>query len=166
MSLTHDTKRSQSVADKEEEGMATAPVTSYTEAARRHLLDAEMLFAGDRKANAGQLYGFVAECGVKALLIACGVPTDADGGIAKNPLRAHVPVLMDRVVAHGALIPDGLLSNRYMAMIGSAARLSDWSVDHRYYRESALPLLSLPAWRTAAHDVGKMLDQAKQDGVL
>lgn len=155
--------------------MSTAPVTSYAEAARRHLVDAEALFAGSRQANAGQLYGFVAECGMKALLIACGVPTDADGGIAKNdprkpdkphPLRAHVPVLMDRIVAHGALIPDGLLSTKYMAMIGSVARLNDWLVDHRYWRESALPLSSVAAWRKAAQDVGKMLDQAKEDGVL
>lgn len=147
--------------------MVIEPVTSYAEAARRHLVDAEMLFTGNRKANAGQLYGFVTECGMKALLIACKVPADGDGGIARNHrLRAHVPLLWDRIVFDGSLIPDGLLSTKYMAMIGSVACLNDWSVDHRYWRESALPISSVAAWRNAAQDVGKMLDQAKEDGVL
>lgn len=150
------------------------PPTSYAEAARRHLIDAEALFQSGRQANAGQLYGFVAECGLKALLIASGVPADADGGIAKNnpannkahPLRQHVPTLLDRIVAHGALIPDGALATKYMATLSSKNHLKDWSVDHRYWRESSLPLSSVPNWRTAAHEVGNMLDQAKEDGVL
>lgn len=156
--------------------MSTTPIppTSYSEAARRHLTDAEALFQSGRPANAGQLYGFVTECGLKALLIACKVPADLDGGIARNnasnnrphPFRQHVPVLMDRIVAHQTLIPDGALATKYMATISSVACLSDWSVDHRYWRESALPLSSVPTWRAAALDVGKMLDQAKEDGVL
>lgn len=138
------------------------------------MADAETLFQSGRPANAGQLYGFVAECGLKALLVACKVPTGPDGGIAKNnpanskqyPFRKHVPVLMDHIVAHHTLIPDGALATKYMATINSVANLKDWSVNHRYWRESALPLSSVPIWRVAAQDIGKMLDQAKEDGVL
>ena len=155
--------------------VALKPSTNYSEAARRHLVDAEFLFASNRKANSGQLYGFVAECGMKALLIACKVPTDIDGGIAKknplnpkkgHPLRQHIPVLMDSIAAYGALIPDGALAAKYMAIIYNVVHLKNWSIDHRYWRESALPLASVTAWRTAAQDIGKMLDQAKEDGVL
>lgn len=90
--------------------MSTTPLTvNYEQAARRHLTDAETLFNQGRMPNAGQLYGFAAECGLKAMLLACGVAPDADGGISKrHPLRQHMPTLTDRIASHGQLIPDGL----------------------------------------------------------
>ena len=154
---------------------ATNAQVNYAEAARRHLHDAETLFNRGRHANAGQLFGFAAECGVKAMLIACKVPADPDGGLPqshptklgkKHPLREHVPLLMDRIVQHGYLIPDGASATRYMAGLPSLTHLDNWSIDHRYWRENALPLASVADWRVAAVEVGTMLDQAKQDGVL
>ena len=159
--------------------MSAAPAThapvAYERAARRHLTDAETLFNQGRLANAGQLYGFVAECGLKAMLLACGVTPSADGGIpaehpakpAKpHPLRQHMPSLTGRIAAHGQLIPDGQQATRYMATMLSLGHFNDWSVDHRYWRDAALPLASVARWRHAAQEVSTMLDQAKQDGVL
>lgn len=147
--------------------------TQYREAAFRHLLDANMLLNEGRKANAGQLYGFVAECGMKALLIACGVPKYADGGIAERgaageriPFRKHMPFLWDNIVSSGSLIPDGILSTKYLAYVHSLSNFGDWSVDHRYWAEGALPHDSLNGWKAAAHDVAAMLDQAVEDGVI
>jgi len=48
----------------------------------------------------------------------------------------------------------------------SLIALQDWHVDHRYWRESALPLASWSAWELAAREVDAMLDQATADGVL
>jgi len=159
--------------------MSAAPVTptsvAYEHAARRHLTDAETLFKEGRLANAGQLYGFVAECGLKAMLLACGVRPSADGGIPRehpakpdkpHPLRQHMPNLTGRIAAHGQLIPDGPQATKYMATMPNLGHFSDWSVDHRYWRDTALPLNSVPNWRSAAREVSTMLDQAKQDGVL
>lgn len=159
--------------------MSTAPTTpvpvAYEHAARRHLADAETLFSQGRMANAGQLYGFVAECGLKALLLACGVVPDVDGGIPgkhpakpekQHPLRQHMPSLTGRIAAHGQLIPDGPQAANYMATMPNLGHFNDWSVDHRYWRETALPLASVINWRSAAQEVSTMLDQAKQDGVL
>jgi hypothetical protein len=147
--------------------------THYREAARRHLFDGDMLFDAHRKANAGQLYGFVAECGMKALLVACGVPEGADGGIAdrtpagvKIPFRKHMPFLWDNIVSNGVLIPDGALSAKYMAHVQSLICFDDWSVDHRYWEDNAFPHGSLVNWRSAAHDVAAMLDMAVEDGVI
>jgi hypothetical protein len=148
---------------------------NYAEAARRHLKDAEALYTSGRRANAGQLFGFAAECGLKALLIACKVPAGPDGGLPqvhptkpdrKHPLREHVPRLMDRIAQHGQLIPDGASATRYMARLPGLMHFNNWSIDHRYWRETALPLASVTDWRVAASEVGTMLDQAKQDGVL
>jgi hypothetical protein len=159
--------------------MNTAPTTpapvAYEHAARRHLADAETLFSQGRMANAGQLYGFVAECGLKAMLLACGVAPDSDGGIPwehpakpskQHPLRQHMPSLTGRIAAHGQLIPDGPQAAKYMATMPNLASFIDWSVDHRYWRDVALPLVSVAKWRSAAKEVSTMLDQAKQDGVL
>ena len=112
---------------------------------------------------------------MKALLLACGVAPDSDGGIpaahpAKqnkaHPLRQHMPCLTGRIAAHGKLIPDGPQAASYMATMPNLGHFIDWSVDHRYWRDAALPLASVAKWRSAAKEVSTMLDQAKQDGVL
>lgn len=43
---------------------------NYAAAARRHLSDGRILQGQGRHANAGQLFGFSVECGIKALLLA------------------------------------------------------------------------------------------------
>lgn len=159
--------------------MSTAPIApppvAYEHAARRHLRDADTLFNQGRLANAGQLYGFAAECGLKAMLLACGVAPGADGGVPddhpanpgkRHPLRQHMPSLTGRISINGHLIPDGPRATKYMATMPSLGHFHDWSVDHRYWREAAMPLTSVTSWRSAAQEVSTMLDQAIQDGVL
>lgn len=139
----------------------------YVAAARRHHQDAQTLFNQGRAANAGQLFGLAMECGLKALLLAAGIPPDKDGSLPdRQRFRRHMPELSDQINAIGHLIPDGKLANTYLAMIPSRSDFKNWSVDQRYWRDSALPLADLPAWATAATEVGNMLDQAPQDGVL
>ena len=147
----------------------------YAEAARRHLHDAVALYTSGRHANAGQLFGFTAECGLKALLIACKVPPGPDGGLSqkhpikpgnRHPFREHVPQLMDAIAQHGQLIPDGASATRYMAGLPSLNHFTNWSIDHRYWREQALPIASVAEWRDAAVEVGTMIDQLTQDGML
>ena len=143
------------------------PPVDYTGSARRHFTDAETLLTSGRTANAGQLFGLVAECGLKAMLVACKVQTDADGSIPKcHALRQHVPNLVCRVVSQGHLIPDGRLATAYMATMPSLNMFGDWMIDHRYWRDPALPLKSVAGWRIAAKEVLAMLDQATEDGVL
>src|SRR5690348_5450527 len=79
-------------------GTGTRPPTKpvdFPGSARRHLKDAELLEAANRLANAGHLYGYVAECGLKALLTWHGHPTDADGSPRRNSgFRVHVDDLV------------------------------------------------------------------------
>lgn len=104
---------------------------------------------------------------MKALLIASGVKPDADGSIPDHQkFRQHMPLLADRLNIHGNLIPDGPRANRYLAMVPGRASFSNWSVEQRYWHDAAVPLADLPAWATAATEMGNMLDQATQDGVL
>ncbi len=140
---------------------------NYAQSARRHFSDAEGLLQRGRAGTAGQLFGFAAESGLKAMLVACRVPTDADGGIPQgHRLRQHVPVLGDRLVTDGHLVPDGRFGSIYMARVNSLGNFQDWSIDHRYWADAALPVRSVPQWRLAAGEVMAMLDQASEDGVL
>ena len=145
----------------------TALPVDFIGAARRHYNDARLLMEHGRRANAGQLFGLSMECGLKALLIACGVPADDDGAVRSDgKFYKHMPFISGRIDTFGQLIPDGLLAQTYLAKIPGRKQFRDWSVDHRYYRESAVPLTSLPAWELAAKEMNEMLDQAKADGVM
>ena len=148
---------------------------NYVAAARRHLNDGRLLLEQGRRANAGQLFGFSIECGLKALLLASGVARGTDGGIAgedpnnpgkKHPLRTHMPSLSAKITTYDHLIPDGSQMTRYMAMLPSLQQGRDWHVDHRYWDESRIPLSSVPGWEQAAVEANDMLDQVQLDGVL
>lgn len=56
----------------------TLPV-DFVDAHRRHWADAELLFDHERLGNADQLYGFSAECGLKAVMTGLGMPLDPSG---------------------------------------------------------------------------------------
>ncbi len=140
----------------------------FKSAAKRHFADAEFLESQGRSANAGQLYGFTAECGLKALLVAHGVPTELNGDIRIRPktgYREHIPVL-SQAVATLTVFPDGRTATHYLSMLPGLASFNDWSIDHRYWIESVVPSGSLPNWREAARQVSGMLDVATVDGVM
>lgn len=141
----------------------------YPLAAKRHWYDAILLEDNRRTGNAGQLYGFSAECGVKALLVALGYPTDPDGSPAKPPagtlkVREHIHQLVRIIGAINSEIA-GRNGAKYTAMISNITKFSNWSTDHRYLADAAIPN-SLPVWKLAAEEVMRMLETASIDGVL
>ncbi len=147
---------------------AIARQFDFKAAARRHHHDAELLRNAGRGANAGQLYGFAAECGLKALMVAHGLPTEPSGDIQRKPksaFRAHMPEL-SQAVATITVFPDGRAATRYVSMLPDLSHFNDWSVHHRYWMESMLPSGSFPNWRAAAGQVSAMLDAATADGVM
>lgn len=139
----------------------------YSAAARRHFKDADLLNANGRSVNAGYLYGYVAECGLKALLVWHGYPTDAEGSVGRNApnFKLHVDALVDATTFPGVqLYLNGRSGAQYLAMIPSISDFSDWRVDHRYYRDSEVPA-SLAKWKAAAEEMARMLDYAKTCGL-
>jgi len=143
------------------------PVDFYG-SARRHIADADLLESNSRLPNAGHLYGYVAECGIKALLIGLGYPTDQEGSPARmRPnFRVHInDLLAPSTFMYLNLFLNGRAGAKYLALISGIRVFSDWRVEHRYYREAALPG-SLTRWKAAAHEVGRMLDHAKTHGII
>jgi hypothetical protein len=145
---------------------------NYFESARRHFHDAGVLLGGSRSANAGQLFGIAAECGVKAILVASKVPVDTEGSIDRLPgvkgkgFRDHWPPLAQALIDWAGAIPDSRTASTYLSALSNLAHFSDWRIDHRYWRDAALPLASVARWQAAAGEVMAALDQAKEDGVL
>ena len=65
----------------------------FHDAHLRHWQDAELLFRHDRWANADQLYGLSAECGLKAVMRRLGMPVGQHGVPTKREHKAHMPQL-------------------------------------------------------------------------
>jgi hypothetical protein len=138
----------------------------FRHSARRHYHDGELLMKNGRHANAGQLYGFTAKCGIKWLLVQAGYPSDpATGDIIKEKkrrFRAHIHELINNIHMVTVFL-DGRGASKYLAMIPSIGNFSDWKTDHRYYIDSALPP-SVERWRKAAREIMQMLDEAFMNG--
>lgn len=123
-----------------------------------------MLLDHERKATAGQLYGFAAECGIKSLLVWNGYPTDPiSGELAekKKKFRAHIHELVNNINTLQAFL-DGRGAAKYLAMIPNVSNFADWTTAHRYYTDAALPP-SLAKWREASREILQMLDEAMLD---
>jgi hypothetical protein len=156
-------QKENSPCSKWEDQMTT--IVDFYGAGRRHYEDAELLMNHTRLPNAGHLFGFAAECGVKALLVTHGLSTDpATGDLVETrpyKYKTHINVLISNVQAFQG--SQGY--SKYLGMMPNLRTFSNWDTSHRYYNESSIPA-SLTDWRTAAAEVIKMLDQAKLDGVI
>lgn len=145
------------------------PSVDYAASARRHLHDAQVLRQAGRDANAGQLFGFTVECGLKAALVATGlVPvTDVAGNIPpKSPWRKHMPDL-GHLITQTGVQTNGRLASLIQGHLHHLGSLHDWSIDHRYFRVSAIPLASsLHDWGQAGLEIGALLDDMKTQGLL
>ncbi|WP_156350886.1 hypothetical protein [Pseudomonas sp. EGD-AK9] len=139
----------------------------YLASSRRHIQDAYLLHSRGRLANAGQLFGFSVECGLKAVLVGYGVTTDTDGNIPRpTGYREHLPKL-GQLITGLTVFPDGRSASFLLSRLPSLGDMHDWSVDHRYWRVSAIPLgASLGNWELAALEVDAFLDEAISQGII
>ena len=126
----------------------------YCHAHRRHWKDAELLFEQRRWANADQLYGLSAECGLKALMPDLGMPVE----------YKHLEEIWPDF-AQFATSAQGRVNARYVALLPSRTPFSGWSVQNRYAHSRYFPKSVVEPHRKAACAVRRMVDVAKQDGI-
>ncbi len=137
----------------------------YVAAARRHIRDAHLLQHAGRLANAGQLFGICVECALKSLLVQGGAPVDETGSLLL-PYRVHMPKL-ETLFTQLTTLPDGRAASILQSRLPDLTALATWTIDHRYWRESAIPLSgSLQAWERAALEMDALLDEAAGGGVF
>ena len=134
----------------------------FTDAHRRHWSDAQLLFNHARWANADQLYGFSAECGLKAVMKALGMPVKTTGIPEEREHRKHIqegwPTFATFVQGRGGA--------RYLGMLSAGTPFADWSHHNRYANRTHFPQPDVRAHRKAARQVREMVRRAQKDGKL
>lgn len=107
------------------------------------------------------MYGFSAECGLKAVMKdVLGIPVDDPK--EKEKYWKHMPVLwpMFRTFAQG----HG--GSGYLSQLPEENPFRDWSIGDRYAHRQHWKKASLAQHRHAARGVLDMVQTAKQDGQL
>lgn len=133
----------------------------FVDAHRRHWRDAELLFVNERWANSDQLYGFSAECGLKAVMVALGMPLDSQGGPSESRFRKHVHELWSEFCA----FMQGRHGFRYLRMIPRQSPFSTWSHHQRYAAESNFSMDTTVPHRLGAERVRRMVQLAEEDSL-
>ena len=135
----------------------------FADAHRRHWEDAELLFAHARWANADQLYGYSAECGLKLVMESIGMAVDDMGVPAEREHRVHVQALWPQFIAFAGTRREGA---RYLALLPPDAPFADWSHHGRYAHRAHLGQSDASRHRDAANEVRQIVDLATEDGGL
>ena len=99
----------------------------FANAHDRHWRDAKLLFQAGRWANADQLYGLSAECGLKAVMVADGLPVGADGSPGKE-YRKHVDTLWGIFRA----FVQGRQTGQLLHHLPQCNPFASWSIRNRY----------------------------------
>ena len=121
-----------------------------------------MLFKHQRWANADQLYGFSAECGLKAVMRTLGMPVYPDGRPQQAEHRQHVQKLWPIFQTFAA----GHAGQWYMNQLPAGDPFRTWSHHDRYASSIHFSERSTVPHQNAAQDILLMLQRAAQDGRL
>ena len=138
----------------------------FTDAHHRHWQDAELLFANGRWPNADQLYGFSAECGLKTVMQALGMPVDpTTGNPAQSAHRKHVQDLWPEFAKFVAFT-QGRKGGRYLHLLPGGKPFASWSHHDRYVNRRSFPKQDVEQHQKAARGIRRMVRRAIQDGLL
>ncbi|NUT80709.1 SAM-dependent methyltransferase [Pseudomonas brassicacearum] len=133
----------------------------FLDAHHRHMVDAETLFQASRIANADQLYGFAAECGLKKLMSGFGMPLAQDGSPAEKPNWKHVELVWIRYESYRSSAVDGA---NYV--LPNPNPFHDWHASQRYANSGDIARSSVEAHKAAAGDVAALVRKAQLEGLI
>ena len=123
----------------------------------RHWRDAEYLFDAGRWGNADQLYGLSAECGLKAVMVADGLPVDATGS-PRDKYKKHV----DRLWGTFRTFVQGRRTGHLLHHIPQSNPFaSSWSVENRYANDVHFDQTAVAPHRAAARQVRRFYMRLK-----
>ena len=134
----------------------------FLDAHQRHWDDAEHLFQTLRWANADHLYGISAECGLKRLMLALGMPYDLTRDRPdREQDRKHANGIWARFESYrcghhqgaGYILPG---SNPF----------HDWDVSQRYAHQSQVDQTRAQSHQAGARAVCELIKKAQREGLL
>jgi hypothetical protein len=133
----------------------------YLDAMERHWLDAEDLFqrTDPRLANADQLYGLSAECGLKALMRKWGMDLNSNNAPTDARDRKHADLIWDRYGTYR--------QGRFTTLaLPPTNPFDDWSIHHRYAHRSCFQKAVVEVHKQGAAVVQQIVKEADRIGVL
>lgn len=137
-------------------------MTDYLDAAKRHRSDADLLNKHQRWPNADQLCGLAAECALKAVMAAIGMPLRNDGAPHEKHHRVHIERFWDIFVTFA----EGRGYSEYAALLGDVNLFADWSVEQRYHATASIKPETVVRHRTGMEMAWGVVAFAKIDGRL
>ena len=133
----------------------------FADAHKRHFLDGEFLFKKEHWANADQLYGFSAECGLKSVMECLGMELDDNGIPAERAHRRHIQELWGVFFSFA----ENRIDAQYVRMLPNENPFNSWSHHNRYSNSSHFTKENTSPHRSGATKVNQMLEQARLDGI-
>jgi hypothetical protein len=134
----------------------------YLDAHERHWHDAELLMGQQRWANADHLYGMAAECGLKRLMLAFGMPYDeAKNRPQKREDREHADGIWARYESYRCGHHRGAGYG-----LPSPNPFDNWKVAQRYAHQSHFTQALVHPHQTAAAQVRQLIKRAKREGLI
>ncbi len=124
----------------------------------RHWEDAELLYAHERWGNADHLFGFSAECGLKAVMASHGMPLDASGHPGESSHRKHIQDLwgvFEQFIRYHAAA--------YLRGLPPGSPFSDWSHQNRYSAMGHSGRAAVDRHREAARGILRMVRLLDED---
>lgn len=134
----------------------------FLNAHERHWVDAEYLFQAQRWANADHLYGLAAECGLKRLMLAFGMPYDATRDRPdKSQDRTHANGIWARFESYRCGHHQG---TGYA--LTTSDPFADWDVAQRYAHQANFDQARVLAHQSGADSVRKLIKKAQKEGLI
>ena len=131
----------------------------FHDAHLRHWEDGELLFKHDRWANADQLYGLSAECGLKAVMRCSGMPVGQYGVPTQRKHRQHVNLLWREF----RTFVSGRIGGQYLNSLPAGDPFASWSIEDRYAHRGHFDNARVRPHRSAADGIRKMVQRARRD---
>lgn len=134
----------------------------FYDAHNRHWDDAETLNNAKRLANADHLFGLAAECGLKRLMLAFGMPFDNE---KDKPKKSEDWVHADGAWARYESYRCGHHRGAAYPLAGPNP-FADWRIAQRYAHQSQFDGNRITSHRGGAEDVRRLVKKAAREGLI
>lgn len=132
----------------------------FQDACDRHWDDGECLLAKGQLANADQLFGLAAECGLKHTMLRLGMNVDSEGVPTEKAHRVHIDRLWETFHAFA----NDRNGARYASYLPANNPFSKWSIHNRYAHRRHFTNDTVGAHRDGAKSVRDLLRTTEVDG--
>ena len=133
----------------------------YDDAAKRHWDDATFLLNAERIANADQLFGLSAECALKTVMVALGMPMINNRPTSKKH-SVHIDKLWDEFITFS----KNREGEKYSNILNSINPFADWNVLQRYENTNIVTAQMVAYHQTGAQLAHQCLTAAQLNGII